>query len=205
VCKLDKTIYGLKQASKAWYSRLSLKLQKFGFIPSKGDTLLFFFNNRDIKIYVIVYVDGIIVASSSLATIALLKNLEKDFALKDLGELHYFLGIEVAKINDGILLTQNKYAMDLLNKTGMLSCKPISTPLSTTEKLLAHIGELLGPVDATHYCNIVGGLQYLMLKRPYLAFLVNKVCQYFHAPSILHLVVVKRILRFVKGTIDLGL
>jgi hypothetical protein len=206
VCKLDKAIYGLKQAPRAWYSRLSSKLQKLGFVPSKGDTSLFFFKNQDIQIYVLVYVDDIIVASSSQdATTALLKNLEKDFALKDLGELHYFLGIEVSKINDGILLTQNKYAVDLLKKTGMLACKPVSTPLSTSEKLSAHTGELLGPVDATHYRSIVGGLQYLTLTRPDLAFSVNKVCQYLHAPTTLHLVAVKRILRFVKGTINLGL
>jgi hypothetical protein len=155
---------------------------------------------------VLVYVDDIIFASSSQdATTTLLKNLEKDFALKDLGELHYFLGIEVAKINGGILLSQTKYAEDLLKKTGMLACKPLGTPLSTSEKLSAHVGELLGPVDATHYRNIVGGLQYLTLTRPDLAFSINKVCQYLHAPTTLHLVAVKRIRRFVKSTIDLGL
>jgi hypothetical protein len=141
---------------------------------------------------VLVYVDDIIVASSSQdATTSLLKHLEKDFALKDLGELHYFLGIEVVKINGGILLTQTKYAEDLLKKTSMLGCKPVGTPLSTSEKLSTHVGELLGPLDAIHYHNIIGGLQYLMLMRPDLAFSINKVCQYLHAPTTLHLVVVK--------------
>jgi hypothetical protein len=206
VCNLDKMIYGLKQDPRAWYSRLSSKLQKLGFIPSKGDTSLFFFTNRNIHVYVLVYVDDIIVANSSqYATTTLLKNLEKDFALKDMGELHYFLSIEVAKINSGILLSQTKYAKDLLKKTCMLACKPVGTSLSSSEKLSAHVRELLGPMDATHYRNIVGGLQYLTLTRPDLAFSVNKVCQYLHAPTTLHLTAVKRILRFVKGTIDLGL
>jgi hypothetical protein len=206
VCNLDKMIYGLKQDPRAWYSRLSSKLQKLGFIPSKGDTSLFFFTNRNIHVYVLVYVDDIIVANSSqYATTTLLKNLEKDFALKDMGELHYFLSIEVAKINGGILLSQTKYAKDLLKKTCMLACKPVGTSLSSSEKLSAHVRELLGPMDATHYRNIVGGLQYLTLTRPDLAFSVNKVCQYLHAPTTLHLTAVKRILRFVKGTIDLGL
>ena len=81
----------------------------------------------------LIYVDDIIVASSSQeATSALLKNLKNDFALKDLGELDYFLGIEVKKIHDGILLTQEKYAKDILKRVGMKDCKPSSTPLSTT-------------------------------------------------------------------------
>jgi hypothetical protein len=137
--------------------------------------------------------------------LSLLKNLEKEFALKDLGELHYFLGIEVAKIKDGILLTQNKYVKVLLKKIGMLGCKLVGTPLSTSEKLSAHEGELLHLVDVTRYSSIVGGLQYLTLTRPDLAFSVNKVCQCLHAPTTLHLTAVKRILRFVRGTIDLGL
>jgi hypothetical protein len=106
VCRLDKTIYGLKQAPRAWYSRLSDKLQRLGFIASKGDMSLFFINNKDVTIFVLVYVDDIIMASSSpSATTALLQNLEKDFALKDLGDLHYFLGIEVTKIKNEILLS----------------------------------------------------------------------------------------------------
>jgi hypothetical protein len=91
VCRLDKVIYGLKQAPHAWYSRLSSKLQMLGFMPSKGDTSLFFLSNKQVTMYVLVYVHDIIVASSSQGDIdALLKNLERDFALKDLGELQYF-------------------------------------------------------------------------------------------------------------------
>jgi hypothetical protein len=94
-----------------WYSRLSSKLQMLGFVLSKGDTSLFFFSNKQVTMHVLVYVDNIIVASSSQdATNALLKNLERDIALKDLGELHYFLCIEVTKTKEGILLTQQKYA-----------------------------------------------------------------------------------------------
>jgi hypothetical protein len=97
-------------------------------------------------------VDDIIVVSSSQdATMCLLRNLEKDFALKDLGDLHYFLGIEITKVKDGILLTQQKYATELLQRVGMISCKPVSTPLSISEKLSAYAGDLLGPIDATNY------------------------------------------------------
>ena len=165
ICKLDKALYGLKQAPRAWYSRLSTKLVDLGFKPSRADMSLFIFNRGGITMYVLVYVDDIIVASSTdQATSALLKDLQKDFALKDLGDLHYFLGIEVKKVRNGIVLTQHKYANDLLKKTGMVDCKPMSTPLSTSEKLSLHEGSLLGPDDATQYRSIVGALQYFTLK-----------------------------------------
>lgn len=98
VCKLGKALYGLKQAPRAWYARLCAKLQSLGFIPSKADTSLFFYNKGSCCVFVLVYVDDIIVASSSHeATNALLSDLQSDFALKDLGDLHYFMGIEVKK------------------------------------------------------------------------------------------------------------
>jgi histone deacetylase 1/2 len=102
LCRLDKALYGLKQAPRAWYSRLSEKLQEFGFIPSKGDTSLFLYNKYGVTIFVLVYVDDIIVTSSSNDAISiLLKSLTAHFAIKDIGELHYFLGIEVRRLHDG--------------------------------------------------------------------------------------------------------
>lgn len=177
IYKLDKSLYGLKQAPRAWFARLSNKLIDLGFSASKADTSLFFLHKGDIAIFILVYVDDIIVASSSeRATTALLQDLKVEFALKDLGELHYFLGIEVNKTHNGIVLTQDKYATDLLKKVGMLNCKPATTPLSVSEKLSLHEGSLLGPNDATQYISIVGALQYLTLTRPDIAFSVNKVC-----------------------------
>lgn len=115
VCKLNKALYGLKQAPRAWYSTLSDKLQQLGFTPSKADTSLFFYNKGKVKMFVLIYVDDIIVASSSVdTTSALLRDLERDFALKDLGDLHYFLGIEVKRKQGELLLTQERYATDIL-------------------------------------------------------------------------------------------
>lgn len=165
---------------------------------SKADTSLFYLNKGDITMFVLVYVDDIIVASSSeRATTALLQDLKEEFALKDLGELHYFLGIEVSKVQNGIVLTQEKYVTDLLKKVGMIDCKPANTPLSVSEKLSLHEGSALGPNDATQYRSIVGALQYLTLTRPNIAFSVNKVCQFLHTPTV-HWVAVKRILRYIK-------
>lgn len=149
MCKLDKALYGLKQAPRAWYSRLSTKLLELGFKSSKADSSLFFYHKGDITIFMLVYVDDIIVTSSKQEAIsALLKDLNNDFALKDLGELRYFLGIEVTKTHDGILLTQQKYTNDVLQRVGMTDSKPVATPMSTSEKLSLHEGMPLGINDA---------------------------------------------------------
>jgi len=206
VCKLEKALYGLKQAPRAWYARLCAKLIALGFIPSKADTSLFYYSKGGHTIFVLVYVDDIIVASSSQkATGALLKDLEQEFALKDLGNLHYFLGIEVNKLGDGLKLSQERYAADVLQRVGMHKCKAIDTPLSSTEKLSVTEGEPLGTEDATRYRSIVGALQYLTLTRPAISFSVNKVCQFLHAPTSVHWSAVKRILWYIQGTLKLGL
>jgi histone deacetylase 1/2 len=203
---LDKALYGLKQAPRAWYARLCNKLIRLGFAPSKADTSLFYYCKRGYTIYVLVYVDDIIVASScQTATTALLKDLQGDFALKDLGDLHFFLGIEVKQLKDGLVLSQQKYASDILLRAGMTNCKSINTPLSSCEKLSINDGDKLGPEDASRYRSMVGALQYLTLTRPDICFAVNKVCQFLHAPTTVHWSAVKRILRYVKGTWNTGL
>jgi histone deacetylase 1/2 len=206
ICKIDKALYGLKQAPRAWFSRLSNKLYSLGFVPSKADTSLFLFNKSGIIIYVLIYVDDIIVTSSSDKAIgALLHDLRDDFALKDLGPLHFFLGIEVKQTYDGLRLTQEKYAADILTKVGMLQCTTAPTPLSSSETLSLVQGDPLGPEDSTQYRSIVGALQYLTLTRPDISFSVNKVCQFLHAPTTSHWSAVKRILRYIRGTLKVGL
>jgi histone deacetylase 1/2 len=154
---------------------------------------LFYYTRGRHVIFVLVYVDDIIVASSSQeATNALLKDLEMEFALKDLGELHYFLGNDV-KNSDGLVLSQEKYAEDIIKRAGMNHSKPINTPLSSVEKLSVAKGEQLGPEDSTKYRRIVGAMQYLTLTRPDISFAVNKVCQFLHAPTTVHWSAVKRI------------
>jgi histone deacetylase 1/2 len=154
----------------------------------------------------LIYVDAIVVASSSEKAIdALLHDLGLDFALKDLGELHYFLGIEVKKVHDGIILSQEQYANDLLRRVNMQICKVVDTPLSVADKLSVTDGEVLNSEDATRYRSIVGALQIITYTRPDIAFSVNKVCQFLHAPTTVHWTAVKRILRYLRGTISLGL
>jgi histone deacetylase 1/2 len=151
-------------------------------------------------------VDDIIVVSSSTAAIdRLIQQLRGSFALKDLGHLNYFLGIEVKFLNGGLLLTQRKYASELLRRAGLLKCGPAPTPMISSEKLSALDGTPLSADESTRYRSIVGGLQYLTMTRPDLSFSVNKVCQYLHAPRSSHWSAVKRILRYVQSTLSDGL
>ena len=135
----------------------------------------------------------------------MLRNLSADFALKDLGDLHFFLGIEVHRRSDGLLLNQEKYVNDLLKRVGMTNCSPCPTPLSTSDTLSLHEGSFLGPEDSSSYRSVVGTLQYLTLTRTDLSFSINKVCQFLHAPTTTHWTAVKRILRYINGTRTLGL
>ena len=124
------------------------------------------------------------------------------FAMKDLGLLHYFLGIEVHRTSSGLVLTQGKYAMDLLKKDGMTECKPFDSP---TALRTSQAPDPTPFTDPSSYRSIVGSLQYLTITRPDLSFAVNQACQSMHQPTISDWHSVKRILRYVKATLFLGL
>ena len=206
VCKLDKSLYGLKQSPRAWFSRLSTKLLEPGFHPSLADSSLFIYQQGGVCIYMLIYVNDIIITGSSSQAIAsLVSSLHEAFALKDLGDLHYFLGIEVHHQGESVLLKQTKYTSDLLRRAGLVDCKPVTSPMSTSETLSREGGQLLSSEGATRYRSIVGALQYLTLTRPDISYAVNKVCQYLHSPAEEHWTAVKRILRYLKHTTDIGL
>jgi hypothetical protein len=182
VCKLDKALYGLKHAPRVWYSRLSAKSVQLGFHVSKANTSLFMYRHTKVQMYLLIYVDDIIIASSTDAAVeALLNDLRSEFALKDLGLLNYFLGIEVKPSSDEIVLTQEKYTRDILRRVGMQDCKAMRTPLPTDKKLSPSDGDPLTSDDVTNYRSVVGALQYLTLTRPDISFSINKVCQFLHA------------------------
>ena len=181
---------------------LGAALRAHGFIPSTADTSLFILQRPEVTMYILVYVDDIILVSSSVtAADRLVASLGAIFVVKDLGRLHYFLGLEVLHSDSGLTLTQQKYSQDLLRRAGMMQCKTATTPMSSTDKLSAFDGDLLSSEDATEYRNMVGGLQYLLVTRPDISFAVNRVCQYLHAPRDPHWTVVKRILRNVRQTV----
>lgn len=109
------------------------------------------------------------------------------------------------KTSDGLLLTQQRYVADVINRTNMEKSKLVDTPISTIGKLSLSDGVKLGPVDSTRYRSMLGALQYLTLTRPDISFAVNKVCQFLHAPTTIHWSAVKRIMRYIQGTLSMGL
>ncbi|XP_070015481.1 uncharacterized mitochondrial protein AtMg00810-like [Nicotiana sylvestris] len=154
-------------------------------------------------VLLLLYVDDIIVTGSHTALISeIIDELGKEFAMKDLGSLHFFLVIEVTYFTGGIHLNQSKYATELLAKTGMALAKPISTPLAQKHGLQEAVDD---PVDASLYNSVVGSLQYLTLTRLDIAHAVNLARQFMQSPNNTHYQVVKRILRYVKGTTEYGL
>jgi hypothetical protein len=204
VCRLHKAIYGLKQAPRAWFTRLSTFLLDLGFHASLVDTSLFIFISGTIQIYMLVYVDDIILTGTHTSVINfLIYRMQREFPLKDLGPLSFFLGIQVTRSSTGLHLCQMKYITDLLHRTHMDGAKPAKSPCSTGTKLSRYDGEALE--DPSIYRHVVGSLQYCTLTRPEIAFSVNQLCQHLHSPTSAHLSAAKRVLRYLKGTLDHGL
>jgi len=205
VCHLHNSLYGLKQAPQAWYTQLSDFLLLIGFHTSKVDTSLFILTmNHDIC-YLLVYVDDILLTGNNSTLLhRLISLLSSEFKLRDLSHAHYFLGIEVTPTSMGLMLSQHKYALDILSRASMSSFKPVDTLASVSKVSLQPSGLYSDP---TRYRQIVGALQYLTFTRPDICYAVNKVCQFMHAPTEIYWAVVKHILRYLKGTsfVDLHL
>lgn len=194
VCRLHKALYGLKQAPRAWFDTLHSALHSFGFQSSKSDKSLFIWRHDQ---------DILITGTKHAQVESIISKLNAMFALKDLGELDFFLGIQVTKTSDGLLLKQTKYIHDLVRKTNMFPAKGMHTPMVSGQKLSKFGGQPLE--DPSFYRSMVGALQYVTITRPDLAYSVNKVCQFMQAPTDVHWKAVKRILRYLKGTSRFGL
>ena len=204
VCCLTKAIYGLKQAPRAWFSALKQALLEFGFINAKSDSSLFVFHDGSILAYCLVYVDDLILTGNNSTFVAsIIDQLGQKFSLKDLGPLHFFLGVEVIPTKEGLFLTQHKYIRDMLSKTSMDGAKDVTTPLTTSVSLKLADGS--SSVDSTEYRRVIGALQYLPLTRPDISFVVNKLSQFMHSPTQTHWTATKRLLRYLKNTIFHGI
>ncbi|KAH9740738.1 retrovirus-related pol polyprotein from transposon RE2 [Citrus sinensis] len=203
-CTLNKALYGLKQGPRAWYDRLSNSLLQWGFQALKSDTSLFFQHNERDIVMVLIYVDDILVTGSNTVFIEkIIEQFGSEFALKDLGDFSYFLGLEVTPSAEGLHLSQTKYICDILSKTNMLGSKSCNTPISVSEKLKK---DLCNPFENPPlYRSVIGSLQYITLTRPEIAFTVSKLSQFLAAPTVLHWQSCKRLLRYLQGTAHFGL
>nr|XP_027187015.1 uncharacterized protein LOC113784927 [Cicer arietinum] len=167
-------------------------------------SLLIHCTSTSIVLLLLLYVDDMVITGSDLASIQELKQqLRALFHMKDLDNLHHFLGLEVHYTSKGIFLHQHKYAIDLISMAGLQSANPVDTPLEVNVKYHRDEGDLL--IDPLLYRQLVGSLNYLTITRPNISFAVQQVSQFMHSPRHLHLAVVRRIIRYLKGASHRGL
>lgn len=204
VCRLKKSLYGLKQASRQWFAKLNGELKSLGFVQSKNDYSLFIKNTGIHMTVAGVYVDDIVLTGDCEMEILRLKqHLDQIFSIKDLGALNYFLGIEVSSQDDGFVLTQAKFTRELLRESGIIDFKPVLTPLPAQLKLSATEGPLFQ--DPTLYRSLVGKLNFLTHTRPDLAFAVQALSQFMHAPRLPHFNALVHTLSYVHSTTGQGI
>ena len=203
VCKLKKSLYGLKQSPRCWNFALDKHLKAFGLKQSTADPCLYFGENQEM-VLVAVYVDDIIVATEKDVTLQKIKDhIARKFEAKDLGELKSFLGIQVRQSTEEIWIGQPAYTRKMLEKFGMNNSKPVATPVESCSKLLIESGE---KCDQQLYQAAVGSLLYLSVwTRPDIAYAVGNVAKFCSDPSKEHSTAVKRIFRYLQGTTNSGL
>jgi hypothetical protein len=204
VCRLQRALYGLKQSPRAWFGRFSLAMKKYGFQQSNSDHTLFLKHNKGRVTALIIYVDDMIITGNDTEEISKIqRQLGTEFEMKNLGGLKYFLGIEVARSNEGIFISQRKYVLDLLSEVGMLDCKPVDTPTIQNHKFGENNDSV--PTNKEQYQRLVGKLIYLSHTRPDIAYAVNVLSQYMQNPSEAHMDAVIRIIRYLKYAPSRGL
>ena len=204
VFKLSKALYGLKQAPRAWYERLSNFLLQNGFSKGKVDTTLFVKNHGNDILVVQIYVDDIIFGATNVCLCEeFSKVMKSEFEMSMMGELKFFLGLQIKQAKDGIFINQAKYTKELIKRFGMENSKPSRTPMSTNTKL--DKDEKGKPIDEKLYRGMIGSLLYLTASRPDIMFSVCLCARFQSCPKESHLHAVKRILRYLHGTLHLGL
>ncbi|XP_019241950.1 PREDICTED: uncharacterized protein LOC109237474 [Nicotiana attenuata] len=204
VCKLNKSLYGLKQASRQWYQKLTEELCSRGYTHPMLDYSLFYKKVKGSVVFVDVYVDDVLITYTHLQEIESLKNfLHNTFKIKNLGRLHYFLGLEVQYTDKVVLMSQKKFTMDLLKEFGCIDCPPMNSPLDSSVKLKADERALL--TDPSYYRKLIGNLNFLTNTRLDIAYSVQHLSQFVQSPKEPHLKVAYHVLRYLKGDPTLGI
>ncbi|GJV27384.1 ribonuclease H-like domain-containing protein [Tanacetum coccineum] len=200
VCKLKKSLYGLKQAPRQWNHKLAKVLFEAGFVQSKNDHSLYIKKEGETCLYLLVYVDDLVLTGNFEVEMNKFKEfLSNKFKIKDLGELKYFLGIEVLRTKSGLCLNQRKYCLEMLHEYGLLACRPVMTPLP--ENCVLSYKESDGDKylrNITSYQKLIGKLIYLTITRPDISYAVQSLSQHMHAPLQSHFDIGLRVLRYLK-------
>jgi hypothetical protein len=203
VYRLQKALYGLRQAPRAWNAKLNASLHTLGFERSESEHAVYHRGNGDQLLLVGVYVDDLIITGASQEEVAKFKQeMTKLFRMTDLGILSFYLGIEVQQQGGQITLRQTSYAKKLLQRAGMEDCNPCAVPMEARLKLKKDGDGKV--VDATNYRSIVGSLRYLVHTRPDITFAVGYLSRFMEKPTSEHLAAVKHLLRYIAGTLNLG-
>ena len=204
VLRLRKALYGLRQAPRAWNAKLDSTLKRMGFMPSPHEAAIYRRGNGENALLVGVYVDDLVITGAKDAEVAAFKEeMKATFQMSDLGHLSFYLGIEVHQGDSGITLRQTAYARRIVELAGLTDCNPALTPME--ERLKLSRDSTTEEVDATQYRRLVGSLRYLVHTRPDLACSVGFVSRFLQRPTTEHEQAVKRIIRYVAGTLDHGL
>ena len=204
VCRLRKSLYGLKQASRQWYNCFSVVVLAAGYVQSPVDNTFFILKTPSSFTALLVYVDDILIASSSDVELDALKiALHKDFDIKYMGTHRFFLGLEIARNASGISLCQRKYALDILSSTGMLACKPAYVPMDLSVHLSKDTWTMLP--CAKPYQDLIGRLLYLTIMRPDITFAVKYLSQFLSCPTYVHMQAANRVLRYLEYNHGQGL
>jgi len=204
VLKLDNALYGLKQAPRAWYERLSKFLLDNGYKKGKIDNTLFLKSRGKELLIVQVYVDDIIFGATSDSLCKEFAELmSSEFEMSMMGELTFFLGLQIKQSPQGTSICQEKYIKELLKKYTLIDAKALDTPMSSSVRL--DKDESGVEVGQTMYRGIISSLLYLTASRPDIVFSVGMCARFQAAPKESHLKAAKRILRYLKGTQDLVL
>jgi len=204
ICRLKKSLYGLKQASRQWYAKLAGALSFKGYTASLNDYSLFFKKTSGLVSIIAVYDDDILITGDDpTESVAMKVFLNSEFKIKDLGELHYFLGLEIFREKHGCIVSQRKFPLDLLQEFDCAHLPMVSSPLDPCSKLTESSGPILS--DPTIYRRLVGKLNYLTHTRPDLAFAVLTLSQYMQRPCQGHFDIGLRFLRYVRLNPEQGL
>ncbi|XP_020690111.1 uncharacterized protein LOC110105085 [Dendrobium catenatum] len=204
VCRLNKAIYGLRQAPRQWYTTFTTFLTQLGFTHSQADPSLLVFRQNNVEMYLLVYVDDILLTdNNSQAVTKLMTQLNSRFTMKNMGTAHQFLGIKIDTFPDKYILSQSVYANSIVQMAGLQRCNSVSNP-SFTKLPLAKPDDA-AYFDASMYRKLIGSLQYLTLTRPDIAYTANSLSQHMHNPTASHSFQLKKLLRYIKGTLEFGL
>ncbi|GKE10365.1 putative ribonuclease H-like domain-containing protein [Tanacetum coccineum] len=204
VYKVEKALYGLHQAPRAWYETLSTYLLENRFRRGTIDKTLFIKKEKGDILLVQVYVDDIIFGSTKMSLcVEFEQMMHKRFQMSSMGELTFFLGLQVKQKDDGIFISQDKYVADILNKFDFVTMKTASTPIETNKALLKD--EEAEDVEVHLYRSMIGLLMYLMAFRPDIMFVVCACARFQVTPKVSHLHAVKKIFRYLTGQSKLGL